>query len=338
MGALKSNRGGLENVLVIGTGSYAPERVLTNKDLEKIVDTSDEWIATRTGMRERRIAADGQATSDLGAEAAKRALQSADISADEIDLLIVPTITPDVPWPNTACLIQNKIGAVNAACIGLEAACTGFIYAIETARNYLASGAARTALVVGAEKMSSILDWEDRNTCVLFGDGAGAVVLRAGGDEVGMIGSVMGSDGSLSELLMVPAGGSRLPTSEQTVCDRLHYLKMNGREVYKHAVSNMTQSAIDLLEKTGVSKNEIDWLIPHQANMRIIQAVSRRLKIPMDKFIVNIEKYGNTSGASIGLALDEAVVDGRIKRGDKILCVAFGGGFTWGSTLMVWTK
>lgn len=338
MEALKSSDGGLANVVVLGTGSYAPERVLTNKDLEKIVDTSDEWIATRTGMRERRIAAEDQATSDLGTEAARRAMAAADIDADEIDLLIVPTITPDMPWPNTACLIQNNIGAVNAACVGLEAACTGFIYALETARNYLATGAARTALVVGAEKMSSILDWEDRNTCVLFGDGAGAVVLRSGGDESGLIGSVMGSDGSLSRLLMVPTGGSRTPTSEQTVRDRLHYLKMIGREVYKHAVSNMTKSAIDLLEQTGVSKDEIDWLIPHQANMRIIQAVSRRLDIPMDRFIVNIEKYGNTSGASIGLALDEAVADGRIKRGDKVLCVAFGGGFTWGSTLMVWTK
>jgi 3-oxoacyl-[acyl-carrier-protein] synthase III len=329
---------GLLNVRVLGTGSYAPERILTNKDLEKIVDTTDEWIVTRTGMRERRIAAEGEATSDIGAAAARRAMASAGVEAEEIDLLIVPTITPDIPWPNTACLIQNKIGAVNAACIGLEAACTGFIYALETARNYLATGAARTALVVGAEKMSSILDWEDRNTCVLFGDGAGAVVLRGGGDEQGLIASAMGSDGSLCDLLMVPAGGSRLPTSAQTVADRMHFLKMNGREVYKYAVGNMTQSALDLLAKCAIDKQEIDWLIPHQANMRIIQAVSRRLDIPLEKFIVNIEKYGNTSGASIGLALDEAVADGRIKRGDKILCVAFGGGFTWGATLMVWTK
>lgn len=328
----------LHNVAVIGTGAYAPERVLTNRELETMVDTSDEWIVSRTGMRERRIAAEDEFTSDLGAKAAMRAIESAGIKPKEIDLIIAPTITPDRPWPNTACLIQTKIGAKHAACIGLEAACSGFIYAMETARNYLATGAATTALVVGAEKMSSIIDWSDRNTCVLFGDGAGAIVMRAGGEETGMICSSMGSDGSLSDLLMVPAGGSRLPTSEGTVQDRLHYLKMSGREVYKYAVSKMVHSVKDVLHKCGMEPKDIDWYIPHQANMRIIQGVGKRLGVPTEKFVVNVEKYGNTSGASIGLALDEAVRDGRIKRGDKVLCVAFGGGFTWGATLMVWTN
>lgn len=327
----------LLNVQIVGTGSYAPEKVLTNKDLEKMVDTSDEWIVSRTGMRERRIAGEDETTSDLGAAAAREALENAGMDASELDMILAPTITPDIPWPNTACLIQDKIGAANAFCMGVEAACSGFIYALETARNYLATGFAKTALVVGAEKMSSILDWEDRNTCVLFGDGAGAVVLRGGGEKTGLISSSLGSDGSLSELLMVPAGGSRMPTSEETLSNRLHYLKMNGREVYKHAVANMTQAAKDVLEKCGMKKDDVDWLIPHQANMRIIQAVSRRLGVPIERFVVNIEKYGNTSGASIGLALHEAVQDGRIKTGDRILCVAFGGGFTWGATLMEWT-
>ncbi len=328
----------LLNVAVIGTGSYAPERVLTNTDLEKMVDTTNDWIVSRTGMRERRIAAEDEFTSDIGAKASIRAIESAGINPKEIDLIIAPTITPDRPWPNTACLIQNKVGAKNAACVGLEAACSGFVYAMETARNYLATGAATTALGVGAEKMSSILDWSDRNTCVLFGDGAGAIVMRGGVDNPGVIGSSMGSDGSLSDLLMVPAGGSRLPTSQATVHDRMHYLKMNGREVYKYAVSKMVHSVKDVLRKCELGIYDIDWFIPHQANMRIIQGVGKRLGVPADKFVVNIEKYGNTSGASIGLALDEAVSDGRITRGDKVLCVAFGGGFTWGATLMVWTN
>jgi len=328
----------LQDVSIIGTGSYVPDRVMTNHDLEKFLDTSDEWILSRTGMRERRIAAEHQATSDLGAAAAVRAMADAGVTPEEIDLIVAPTITPDVPWPNTGCLIQDKIGAVNAYCMGLEAACTGFVYGLDVAANALAVGSVRTALVVGAEKMSSILDWEDRNTCVLFGDGAGAVVLRGGTPQRGVLASAMGSDGSLSGLLQVPAGGSRLPASEETVRQRLHYLKMNGREVFKHAVGNMGRAAHTVLKKAGLTMDEVDWIIPHQANMRIIQAVSQRLKAPMDRFVVNIEYYGNTSGASVGLALDEAVKDGRIQRGQKVLLIAFGGGFTWGALLLEWTK
>ncbi len=328
----------LQRVAVVGTGSYVPQRIVTNADLERFLDTSDEWILSRTGMRERRIAADDEATSDLGARAALRALEDAGVPPEEVDLIVAPTITPDVPWPNTGCLIQDKIGAVNAYCMGLEAACTGFVYGMDVAGNALAVGSAKTALVVGAEKMSSILDWEDRNTCVLFGDGAGAVLLRGGVENNGLIASAMGSDGSLSGLLQVPAGGSRLPASEETVRQRLHYLKMNGREVFKHAVGNMARAAHRVLKKANVTIDEVDWIIPHQANLRIIQSVIQKLNAPMNRVVVNIEYYGNTSGASIGLALDEAVKDGRIRHGHKVLLIAFGGGFTWGALLLEWTK
>jgi 3-oxoacyl-[acyl-carrier-protein] synthase-3 len=300
------------------------------------VDTTEQWIVSRTGMKERRIAADDETTSDMGAEAARRALDAAGIEAADVDLILAPTITPDLPWPNTACLVQDKIGARNAGCLGLEAACSGFVYAVETARNYIAAGSAENVLVVAAEKMSSIVDWSDRSTCVLFGDGAGAAVLQPCTSGKGILGSTLGADGSLSDLLMVPAGGSRLPTSAETVKKRLHYVQMNGRETFKHAVTNMTNAANEVLAKCGLTSDEVDWLIPHQANFRIIQAVAQRLGVSLDKFIINIEKYANTSGATIGLALDEAVRDGRITDGQKVLLVAFGGGFTWGSILMEW--
>jgi 3-oxoacyl-[acyl-carrier-protein] synthase III len=324
--------------IITGTGSYAPERVLTNRELETMVDTTDEWIVSRTGMKERRIAAPDETTSDMAAEAARRALEDAGIAAGEIDMILVPTITPDIPWPNTACLLQDKIGASKAFCFGLEAACSGFVYGLETASNFIRSGAADTALVVGAEKMSAFLNWEDRNTCVLFGDGAGAAVLQAATGREGVVRSSLGSDGSLSDLLQVPAGGSRLPASQETVRKKLHTVQMNGREVFKHAVTNMATAVRDLLNGCEEELGDIDWFIPHQANLRIIRAVGQKLGVPEERFIVNVEKYGNTSGASIGLALDEAARDGRIREGHRVVLVAFGGGFTWGATLIRWTK
>ena len=327
---------GLRPVHIIGTGSYAPEQVVTNHELARRVDTTDEWIVSRTGMKERHIAGPEQATSDLAAEAARRALKAAGVEAASVDLLIVATITPDLPFPNTACLVQAKIGAKRAACFSIEAACSGFLYAMETARHFIATGAAETAVVIGAEKMSAILDWEDRTTCVLFGDGAGAAVLRPCTGGRGILATSLGSDGSLSHLLMVPAGGSRLPASAETVAARQHYLKMSGREVFKHAVTHMTRAAEDALKRAGVKAQDIAWVIPHQANMRIIQAIADRFKVSQDRFIVNLETYGNTSAASVGIALDEAVRDRRIRKGDLLLFLVFGGGFTWGATVMEW--
>ncbi len=325
-------------VSIVGTGSYAPEKVLTNADLEKMVDTSDEWIVTRTGMKQRRIARDDQATSDLAAEAAKKALADAGVTPEEVDMIVVATITPDMPFPNTACVVQSLIGAKNAFCLGLEVACSGFLYAVEVAQQFVASGAVETALVIAAEKMSSITDWEDRTTCILFGDGAGAAVLQAKGAQHGVLTSVMGSDGTLTDLLMVPAGGSRMPTTQETLDQRMHFLKMEGREVYKHAVTIMTNAAGEALEKCGLTMDDVDCIIPHQANSRIIRSIANRLKIPMERVFVNLEKYGNTSGASAGIALDEAAREGKIKKGDIVMILVFGGGFTWGATLLEWYK
>jgi 3-oxoacyl-[acyl-carrier-protein] synthase-3 len=290
-------------------------------------------------MKERRIAAPGEATSDLASEAALLALADAGIAAADVEMIVVATITPDHPFPNTACLVQNRIGAKKAFCMGVEAACSGFVYAMETARLYVAAGVVNNALVIGAETMSSILDWKDRTTCVLFGDGAGAAVLvpAAPGDR-GILSTVMGSDGSLADLLYVPAGGSRKPASAETVAAGEHYLRMSGREVFKHAVVNMVKASRSALHHAGLKVSDIDWVIPHQANTRIIDSIGARLGVPSEKLIVNVQRYGNTSGASIGLALDEAVRDGRIRRGHKILLVAFGGGFTWGATVLEWTK
>ncbi len=325
-------------VRIAGTGAYAPERALTNRDLEKIVNTTDEWIVTRTGMRERRIAAPEQATSDLGSEAALRALADAGVAPEEVQLLLVATITPDYPFPNTGCLVQRRIGAKNAFCMSIEAACSGFVYGLETARHYIAGGAVDTALVIGAEKMSSILDWRDRSTCVLFGDGAGAAVLKPARRGRGIIASVLGSDGALSELLYVPAGGSRKPASAETVAAGEHFLRMNGREVFKHAVTNMVRAARTALHRAGLTPADVRWIIPHQANLRIIGAIAERLEIPEERFVINVARYGNTSGASVGLALDEAARDGRLRDGDIVMMLVFGGGFTWGATLIEWEK
>jgi 3-oxoacyl-[acyl-carrier-protein] synthase-3 len=322
-------------VSIIGTGSYVPERVMTNHDLEQMVDTSDEWIFARTGMRERRIAADDQAASHLGSEAARKALADADISAEEIDLLIVATLSPDMLFPSTACFVQEQIGAKNAYCYDLGAACSGFLYALDTARNQIASGAVDTALVIGTEKMSAFIDWEDRSTCILFGDGAGAAVLRAGGKGRGIMASVMGSDGSLADLLWTPGGGSRNPASHEMIDRRQQYLQMQGREVFKHAVVRMGEALIEALDKNGVTIDEIKCFIPHQANTRIIDAIAKRLGVA-DRMYTNMEKYANTSSAALAIALDEAVRDGTIQDGDLVALTVFGGGFTWGANVLEW--
>jgi len=324
-------------VSIIGTGVYLPEKTVTNRDLEKIVDTSDEWIYSRTGMRERRIARADQATSDLAAEAAKAALADAGIGADEVDLLIVATLSPDMFFPSTACFVQEKIGAKNAYCYDLGAACSGSLYALETAKNQIACGAVKTALVIGAEKMSTFIDWKDRNTCVLFGDGAGAMVLRSTDAKRGVMKGVFGSDGSLASLLWTPGGGARNPMTHEMLDQNMQYLKMNGRDVYKHAVTQMTHSIQDALAKNGLTSDDIKLFIPHQANARIINAISSRLGVE-DRTFLNVEKYANTSAAALPIAIDEAGKSGRIAKGDLMLLVAFGGGFTWGANIVEWTK
>ncbi len=324
-------------VSIIGTGSYVPEKVLTNHDLEKIVETTDEWIHSRTGMRERHIAAPDQAASDLGAEAAKAALADAGISADEVDLIIVATLSPDMFFPSTACFVQEKIGAKNAYCYDLGAACSGFLYAMDSAKNQIASGAIKTALVIGSEVMSTFIDWEDRSTCILFGDGAGAAVLQAGGEGRGIMKSVMGSDGSLADLLWTPGGGSRNPPSHEMIDQKQQYLKMKGREVFKHAVVRMAEAVLEALEKNGVTVDEIKCFIPHQANIRIIDSIAKRLGIA-GRMYTNVEKYANTSSAALAIALDEASRDGTLKKGDLVALTVFGGGFTWGANVLEWSK
>ena len=323
-------------VAMVATGSYLPEKILTNADLAKMVDTSDEWITTRTGVHERHIAAAGQATSDMAAQAALRALQQAGLTAQALDLIIVATITPDMFFPSTACYVQKAIGAERAVCFDLVAACSGFIFAMETARRFILAGGYRNVMAIGAEKLSSITDWQDRSTCVLFGDGAGAAILQARPGARGIMATVMATDGNLSELLNIPGGGSRHPASEQTVRDRLHYIKMTGREVFKHAVSSMLNAAQEALRRSGVRIEEIACIIPHQANLRIIQAIGQRLGAPVEKYYVNLDHCGNMSAASVPVALDEAVRAGRIRRGDLVLLMAFGGGFTWAASVLEW--
>ncbi len=326
---------------IIGTGSYLPERVLTNDDLSKIVDTNDEWITTRTGIKERRIAAAGEATSDMAAEAARRALASAGITAEDVDLIIIATVTPDMFFPSTACLVQKKIGAVNAVCFDISAACSGFLYALQTARHFINTGNRKTALIIGAEKLSSLINWKDRNTCVLFGDGAGAVVVqRMDEDEQNapgrILSAVMGCDGTLTDLLKVPGGASAIPVTPENVDQRLNTIHMEGRETFKHAVTRMCQASEQALAIAGLTAADIKMVIPHQANLRIISAIADRLGIPEERTFVNLHKYGNTSAATIPVALDEANRAGVIQRGDVVLLVAFGGGFTWASTVLVW--
>lgn len=321
---------------VLGTGRYSPERRLTNQELESMVETNDEWIVSRTGIRERRIAAPEQATSDLAYEAAVKALEAAGITADQIGLIVVSTVTPDMFFPSTACLLQEKLGAKNAAAFDLSAACAGFIYGLATAANFVATGTYKYVLVVGAETLSRITDYTDRNTCILLGDSAGAVVLGAVPEGRGFQSFKLGADGSGGNLINIAAGGSRLPASAESVSERKHYFYMNGREVYKFAVRIMGGAAEEALEMAGMNKDDIDLLIPHQANIRIIQSALERLNLPEEKCVINIDRYGNTSAASIPVALAEAAEEGRLKEGDRIVMVGFGGGLTWGASVLVW--
>ena len=325
------------NVGIIGTGYYVPEKIVTNDDLSKIVDTNDEWIVDRTGIKERRIAADNQATSDLAYEAALKALANANVQPEEIDLIITATITPDTFFPSTACIIQNRLKAVNAAAFDLSAACSGFVYGLSVATQFIKSGAYKKVLVVASETLSKIINWEDRNTCVLFGDGAGAAVLGQV-DEGGILGFELGADGSGGDVLSMPAGGSLNPATEQTVKDKMHYIHMNGNEVFKFAIKVMGDAAQKALDNAGLDKEEIDCLVPHQANIRIINSAAKKLKLGMDKVFVNVEKYGNTSAASIPIALAEAVENKKIKKGDNVVLVGFGAGLTWAACVMKWSK
>ncbi|MFH1782920.1 MAG: beta-ketoacyl-ACP synthase III [Candidatus Omnitrophota bacterium] len=320
---------------ILGLGAYLPEKRVTNKDLEKMVETSDEWITTRTGIRERRIAAKDQACSDLAYEASKRAIEDANLTPEDIDLIIVATITPDMTFPATACIIQEKLGAKNAAAFDINAACTGFVFALIIAQQFIETSLYKNILVVGSEKLTSIVDWQDRSTCILFGDGAGACVVGKS-DEKNIISSFMGADGKGGRLLSVPGGGSRLPTTEETVKDRLHFLKMEGNEVFKLAVRVMTEAVNKAIKKIGLEVSDIDLAIPHQANIRILQAVAKRVGLSPDKIFMNIEKYGNMSAASTAVALVEASKEGKVKKGDHVVLVAFGGGLTFGSCVIQW--
>lgn len=321
---------------IISTGSYAPEKILTNFDLEKMVETTDEWITERTGIKERRIVNGNQTASDLAYEASKVALERASLKAGDIDLLITATITGDMPFPSTACILQDKIGAKNAAAFDLNAACSGFLYGLYVADSFIRSGMHKRILVVGTEVLSTITDWEDRTTCVLFGDGAGAVVVEPTEEDRGIISMSINSDGGMWELLYMPGGGSRYPSSKDSVEKKLHFIKMKGNETFKFAVRTLEDLVVRILEENKLKPSQLTLLIPHQANLRIIQATADRLGIPMDKVLVNLDKYGNTSAASIPIALDEAVSKGRIKDGDYILLEAFGGGITWASALIKW--
>jgi 3-oxoacyl-[acyl-carrier-protein] synthase-3 len=324
--------------VILGTGSYAPERILTNEDLARMVDTSDEWIRDRSGIRERRIAAPEEATSDLGVQAARRALDDSGVAAAEIDLLVVATVTPDYPMPSAACIIQHKLGlASTTACFDLNAACSGFLYALDTACALVGSGRYRKALVIGAEKFSSVVNWRDRSTCVLFGDGAGAVVVGAGDRPgFGLIGTRLGAMGEDAELLCIPAGGCAAPATPESLARGDQFVRMKGKEVFKLAVRVMEEAARDILEQHGLAANQIGLVIPHQANLRIIDAIAQYLELPMDRFFVNVDRYGNTSAASIPIALDEARRAGRIRPGELTLLVAFGAGLTYGSALIRW--
>jgi 3-oxoacyl-[acyl-carrier-protein] synthase III len=324
---------------IIATGRYLPERVLTNAELEKMVATTDEWIMERTGIRERRIADADVGAAEMGARASRIAMERANIQPGEIDVIVLSTATPDRLLPSTACDMQALLGATNAAAYDIAAACSGFIYALSIAEGHIASGNAEIALVVSTEKMSGIVDWDDRATCVLFGDGAGAVILRRaerGNGGHGVVSSFIRSDGTLAELLWRPAGGVRVPMDIAVLDEKSHLVKMAGREVFKSAVRSMAEAADQALMRAGLTGADIDLLIPHQANMRIIDATARYAGIPMEKVFVNVDRYGNMSSATIPVALDEAVEQGRLKKGDNVMMVAFGAGFTWASTVMRW--
>ncbi len=321
---------------ITGTGSYAPKKVITNLDLEKLVDTSDEWITERTGIKERRIAEKGQTTSDLAYEAGKKALKAAGLGADELDLILVATMTPDMILPSMSCVLQEKLGARKAAAFDIYAACSGFIYGMSVADAFIRSGLYKNILLVGAEILSRFTDWEDRTTCILFGDGAGAVVIQRHAGKRGILSTHLHSDGSLGDLIHVPGGGAQHPASHDTIRKRMHFIRMKGNETFKAAVRALEGVAQEALKHNKVKPEQIDYLVPHQANLRIIQAMAQRLNMPMEKVVLTLPKYGNTSAASIPMALDEAVRDNRIKKNHLLLFEAFGGGLTWASALVRW--
>lgn len=323
---------------ISGIGSFVPEKVVTNDDLAKLVDTNDEWIVERTGIKKRRIAEKHVSTSDLGTKAAIRALKDANLTPEEIDLIIVATVTPDHMLPSTACIIQNNIGAVNAAAFDMSVGCTGFIYGIVTGANFIKSGLYKKVLVIGGETLSKIVNWKDRNTCILFGDGAGACVLEPCEKGYGILSCELGADGENREVLIVPAGGSKEPASIESITNNHHYISMDGKEVFKFAVRIMEKSSLSALEKANMNIDDLNFLVPHQANIRIIDSARKKLNLPMDKVCVNLNKYGNMSSASIPVALDEAIKDNKIKKGDSILLVSFGAGLTWGSVVLRWNK
>ncbi len=322
---------------VTGWGMSVPEKILTNDDISKFVDTNDQWIRERTGIRERHIVADNETTASLATESAVNALRMAKLPPDEVELIIVSTSSPEHIFPATASLVQDRLGAKIAGAFDLSAACTGFIFALNMASQSVRSGSVKNALVIGSETLSRLVNWEDRNTCILFGDGAGAFVLQAHEEPGGVLSSIMRSDGSGGDLLSVPAGGSAIPTSPQTIVDGLHFIQMNGREVFRFATRVMARASRESIEKANLTIEDIDLIIPHQANLRIIEAAARGLKLPLDKFAINVDKYGNTSTASIPIATVEAVEEGRLKRGDKTVLVGFGGGLTWGALTLQWT-
>ena len=321
---------------ITGVGSYVPEKVLTNADLEKMVETSDEWITSRTGIKERRIAAANEFTSDLATKAAERAMKMAGVTAEQIDLIIVATLTPDMLFPSTAALVQRKLGAMRAAAFDMEAACSGFIYALEIGMQFISTRAYETVLIIGAEKLSSIVNWKDRNTCVLFGDGAGAAILQHRPDTNGLLTAVMGADGNKADLLSMPGGGSACPATAESVASGLHFLRMDGKETFKNAVNAMVSAANEAMRRCDIDITKIKCVIPHQANQRIIDAVGDRLKCTPEQVFINLHKYGNTSAASVAIALDEAVAQGKISRGDLVLLVVFGAGLTWGAAVIEW--
>ncbi len=327
----------LRRATITGNGKYLPPEVMTNKDIEKIVDTSDEWIRSRTGIEKRRIAADDMTTSQMGYLAAKEALEDADLAPEDLDLIIVATVTPDMIFPATSCIIQEKLGAKNAAAFDLEAGCSGFVYGVSVAGQFISSGMYDNVLVIGVETLSRITDWEDRDTAVLFGDGAGAAVMQST-EKGGFLAYDLGADGAGQDALHVPAGGTIKPASEETVKDKLHFIRMEGNTVYKFAVKRMGKASLEVIKKAGLKREDIDLLIPHQANTRIIDAAARRLKLSSDKVYVNLPEYGNTSSASVPIALAEAKEKGLIKKGDIVVLVAFGAGLTWASAVIEWNE
>lgn len=328
----------LNSAGILGIGYHVPEKILTNADIEKLVDTNDEWIVERTGIKQRRIADKNEPTSDLAVKAARKAMEAANVSAEELDMIIVATISADCNTPSTACIVQDKLGAVNAAAFDLSAACSGFVYGSAIAAQFIETGVYNKVLVIGAETLSKFVNWEDRNTCIIFADGAGAAVYGKVEDGYGMLSFDLGADGTGATVIEIPGGGSKHPADEESINNHMHCLHMNGKETFRFAIKAMGNTVIKSLERAGLKKEDIDILIPHQANIRIIQSAAKRLSLPMEKVFVNIEKYGNASAASIPIALAEAVQAGRIKKGDVIALSGFGAGLTWASCIMKWAK